>query len=166
MMTVLDLKTELKEERTAFRARMEKAGAEGVWEKFQGRIAVALSGGGARGAYEAGVLLAFQDARLPTHILTATSVGSINAAGYAANSDALVGNAEPVIEAWLGATPTALGIEWTRYAWVLGGLIAASAGFGNLLGDLLTRHGFSLNLPRPALTWFSLGIAGIAVMLL
>jgi predicted acylesterase/phospholipase RssA len=160
-----DPKAELAQERAEFRTRMEKAGAHGVWEKFNGRIAVALSGGGARGAYEAGVLLAFQDARVPTHILTATSVGSINAAGYAAHSDTLVGNAEPVIEAWLGTTPTALGIEWTRYAWVLGGLIAASAGFGNLLGEALTRRGVSLNLPRPLITWFSLGIAGIMVML-
>ena len=160
-----DPKAELTQERTEFRARMEDAGAAAVWEKFPGRIAVALSGGGARGAYEAGALLAFQDARLPTHILTATSVGSINAAGYAAHSDTLVGNAEPVVEAWLGVTPTAVGIEWTRYAWVLGGLIAASAGFGNLLGDVLTRHGYTLNLPRPELTWFSLGLAGIVVML-
>src|SRR5712692_9075976 len=164
-MPTLDSIPELAQVRAAFCAHMEAAGAAKVWEQFTGRIAVALSGGGARGAYEAGVLLAFQDARLPTHILTATSVGSINAAGYAANSDTLVGNAEPVIEAWLGATPTALGIEWTRYAWVLGGLIAASAGFGNLLADALTRQGYSLNLPRPALTWFALGIAGIAVML-
>lgn len=160
-----DPRAELAQERADFRARMEKAGAEGVWEKFTGRIAVALSGGGARGAYEAGVLLAFQDARLPTHILTATSVGSINAAGYAAHSDTLVGNAEPVMEAWLGTTPTAVGIEWTRYAWVLGGLVAASAGFGNLFAEVLTRYGYTLNLPRPALTWFSLAIAGLAVML-
>ena len=56
------------------------------------RIAVVLSGGGARGAYEAGALLAFQDAQVPTHILAATSVGSINAADYAARSQTLVGN--------------------------------------------------------------------------
>ena len=145
---------------------MEKAGAAGVWEAFPGRIAVALSGGGARGAYEAGALLAFQDARLPTHILTATSVGSINAAGYAAHSDTLVGNAEPAVQAWLGVTSTAVGIEWTRYAWVLGGLIAASAGFGNFLSGVMAERGFSLNLPRPSLTWFSLGVAGIVVLLL
>src|SRR4051794_10994147 len=42
------------------------------------RIAVVLSGGGAHGAYEAGALLAFQDAEVPTHILAATSVGAIN----------------------------------------------------------------------------------------
>src|SRR6202158_3745044 len=134
MMTVLDLKTELKEERTAFRARMEKAGAEGVWAKFPGRIAVALAGGGARGAYEAGVLLAFQDAQLPTHIVTATSVGSIHAAGSAAHSSTRVGNAESVVGGWLGVTPTSVGIEWTRYAWVLGGLVAACMGFGNAGG--------------------------------
>src|ERR1700682_3788361 len=100
-MTVPELKTELKEERTAFRARMEKAGAEAVWAKFPGRIAVALAGGGARGAYEAGALPASQDAQLPTPLVTATSVGSINAAGYAAHSSTLVGNAESVVEGWL-----------------------------------------------------------------
>ncbi len=145
---------------------MERAGAAEVWAKFTGRIALALSGGGTRGAYEAGVLLAFQDARLPTHILTATSVGSINAAGYAAHSDTLVGNAEPVIEGWLGVTPPAVGIEWTRYAWVLGGLIAASAGFGNLVRHALAARGFTLVMERPAFTWFSLGLAGLAVLLL
>src|ERR1700687_4155693 len=43
-MLLADQKAELAQERVHFRARMEKAGAEGVWEKFQGRIAVALSG--------------------------------------------------------------------------------------------------------------------------
>ena len=46
---------------------------------FSSRVGVVLSGGGARGSYEAGVLMAFQDAQVPTHIIAATSVGSINA---------------------------------------------------------------------------------------
>ena len=165
-MPVPNPKTELIEERAAFRSRMENAGAEGVWTKFPGRIAIALAGGGTRGAYEAGALLAFQDARLPSHIVTATSVGSINAAGYAAHSSTLVGNAEPVVEGWLAVTPASVGIEWTRYAWVLGGLMAASAGFGNLIGIILARNGMSLNLPSPALTWLWLGLTGLTVMLL
>src|SRR5713101_1805325 len=164
-MSVADQKAELAKERAEFRARMEKTGAGGVWGKFKGRIAVALSGGGARGAYEAGALLAFQDAKLPTHILTATSVGSVNAAGFAASSNTLVGNAEEVIERWMEATPQAVGIEWTRYAWMLGGLVTASAGFGNLIADFLKARGYALNLPYPAITWGALGVAGLTVML-
>src|SRR5437763_14636951 len=79
------------------------------------RVGVVLSGGGARGAYEAGVLMAFQDAQVPTHIIAATSVGSINAASFAAQAEGLVGKAEPLIEAWLDLTPATLGIDWSRY---------------------------------------------------
>lgn len=137
-----------------------------MWEAFGGRIAAVLSGGGARGAYEGGALLAFQDAQLPTHVITSTSVGSINAASYAAHSGTLVGNAESLVESWLALTPPAVGIEWTRYAWMLAGLIAASAGFGNLILLWLTDRGLRLQLPQPALTWFALGLAGSAVLLL
>lgn len=145
---------------------MEEFGSERVWQHFSGRIAAVLSGGGARGAYEAGVLLAFQDARLPTHIITATSVASINAASFAARSNSLVGNAEPLTASWFDLTPPQVGIEWTRYVWMLTGLIAASAGLGNLARHLLASGGFSFEVPDPALTWLALGLAGTAVLLL
>jgi predicted acylesterase/phospholipase RssA len=163
------LRAELASERTSFRRRAEESGAEQVWKNFPGRIGVALSGGGARGSYEAGVLLAFQDAKLPTHILTATSIGSINAAGFAASSGTLVGNAEPVVEAWYSVTPPAVGIEWTRYAWILGGLIAASAGFANLVYHLLRLWGLTVPLRHPEklwVTWLFLGLAGGVVLFL
>ena len=70
----------LEESRRAFRAALASDTAEGVLRAFTGRIGVVLSGGGARGAYEAGALLAFQDAELPTHVITATSIGSVPAA--------------------------------------------------------------------------------------
>lgn len=92
---------------------------ERLWKQFPGRIAVVLSGGGARGAYEAGVLLAFQDARLPTHILTSTSIGAINAASYAGHGRGYVGNAEPLVQGWLDLTPATVGIDWSRYIIVL-----------------------------------------------
>jgi len=161
-----EARSRLAEARAAFRARMEQAAAARVWQDFRGTIGAVLPGGGARGAYEAGVLLAFQDAALPTHLLTTTSVGSINAAGYAARSSSLVGNAEPLVDAWFELTPTAVGIEWTRYAWMLCGLIAASAGFGNLIRYVLSANGFSLHIHNPRLTWFSLGLAGAVVLLL
>lgn len=159
---------ELERTRSTFRARIERESAPHVWKAFPGRIAIALCGGGTRGAYQAGALLAFQDAQLPSHIIAATSVGSINAAGYAGNSDGLVGNAESVVGHWLELTPTLVGIEWTRYAWMLGGLIAFWAGAANLLYVVLSEHGYALALAlhRPRLTWSLLGLAGLAVLLL
>lgn len=134
---------------------------------FPGRVAVVLSGGGARGAYEAGALLSFQDAGLRTHVITAASVGSVNAASYAAHSGTLVGNAEPLVESWLRLTPPAVGIEWTRYMFILGGFLAAVIGLGNLFRDWLGRQGVVLiHLHRPRLTWFFLALAGAAVMFL
>jgi len=161
-----EFEAHLAEARTNFRARIERGHAPQVWENFGGRIAAVLSGGGARGAYEAGVLLAFQDACLPTHLITATSVGSLNAESYAAHSTTLVGDAEPLTKAWFELTPAVVGIEWTRYVWLLAGLIAASAGFGNLIRYALDLYGFGFSLHDPALTWFSLGLVGVVVLLL
>lgn len=139
--------------------------ASGTPPKFTSRIGVVLSGGGARGSYEAGVLMAFHDAQVPTHIITATSVGSINAASYAAHSEGFVGNAEVLVRSWLELTPLTLGIDWSRYIFLLAGLIAASAGIGNFLWDWLEGHGIYLHLHHPALTWLSLAAAGIAILL-
>ncbi|HEV2022612.1 MAG TPA: patatin-like phospholipase family protein [Terriglobales bacterium] len=133
---------------------------------YGGRIGVVLSGGGARGAFEAGVLLAFQDARLPTHILAATSIGSINAASYAGHSETLVGNAEHLVNSWLEVTPPAVGIFWTRYVFMLAGLIAATAGLGNLIRALSVESGFYFHLVQPELTWLMLTLAGLALLLL
>ncbi len=74
-----------------------------------------LAGGGARGGYEAGALLAIQDAALPTPIIVATSIGGINGASYAAHATGLIGNAEPLVDAWFELTPPTVGVEWTRY---------------------------------------------------
>lgn len=145
---------------------MAAAASASVWKNFSGRIALVLSGGGARGAYEVGALLAIQDAGMPSHILTATSVGSMNAASYVAHSQTVVGNAEPLVETWHSLIPPAVGIEWTSYAWRLAGLVAASAGFGNLVLYLLSQRGLTIHLHEPALTWLTLGLAGLAVLLL
>ena len=69
--------------------------------EFYSRIGVVLSGGGAKGAYEAGVLMAFEDAVIPTHIISATSIGSINAASYAGDSTGFVGKADNTVRAWM-----------------------------------------------------------------
>jgi predicted acylesterase/phospholipase RssA len=132
--------------------------------KFTSRVGVVLSGGGARGAYEAGVLMAFQDAAVPTHIITATSVGSINAASYAAHSKGLVGNADLLVRSWMELTPLTLGIDWSRYLFILAGLIAASAGIGNFLWDWMKEHGLYLHAHHPRVTWVALAAAGVAIL--
>src|SRR5437868_7447748 len=111
---------ELKDLREEFRARMATAKRPVA---FSSRVGVVLSGGGARGAYEAGVLLAFQDAQVPTHIIASTSIGSINAASYAGHSDSFVGKAESLVESWSELTPATVGIDWLRYILVLIGQI-------------------------------------------
>src|SRR5262245_51430862 len=153
---------ELDHERNRFRTS-DPPGEE-LWGKYPGQIGVVLSGGGARGAYEAGVLLAIQDAKLPTHIIAATSVGSINAASYAAHSETLVGNAESLVESWSAVTPPAVGIDWFRYILVLGGLTAMTAGFGNLLREWMNEQDIFVHLTQPKLTWFVLGLTGAAFL--
>src|SRR5207248_488561 len=138
------------------------------WALFQdnlGKIGVVLSGGGARGAYEAGALLAFQDAQMPTHILAASSVGSINAAFYAAHSSTLVGNAEPLVDSWAEISSPAVGIDWSRYIFMLAGLVAATAGFFNALRNWSSPY-VSLHADNPVLTSLALMFAGATVLLL
>jgi predicted acylesterase/phospholipase RssA len=153
---------ELDELRQEFRTTIATAKRPAV---FSSRVGVVLSGGGARGAYEAGVLMAFQDAQVPTHIIAATSVGSINAASFAAQAEGLVGKAEPLLDAWLDLTPATLGIDWSRYIFLLAGLIAASAGVGNFLWLWMGQHGIFLHAHHPKITWFALAVAGISILL-
>ncbi|HLY91697.1 MAG TPA: patatin-like phospholipase family protein [Candidatus Angelobacter sp.] len=153
---------ELEALRTEFRARMATTRRPVA---FSSRNGVVLSGGGARGAYEAGVLMAFQDAEVPTHIITATSVGSINAASYAAEAEGLIGRAEPLVNAWLELTPATLGIDWSRYIFLLTGLIAASAGLGNFVWQWTKERGIYLHAHNPKLTWLALAAAGGAILL-
>src|SRR5262245_33867545 len=155
---------ELQIERAKFRAQAE-AGKVDALRKYDGRVAVVLSGGGGRGAYEAGALLAFQDAGLPTHILAATSVGSINAASYASHSTTVVGNAESLVESWTQVSPPAMGIDWSRYIIMLTGLVASTAGFFNALRGWLQTQGTFLHGSHPVLPWLSLMAAGISVLL-
>jgi predicted acylesterase/phospholipase RssA len=143
---------------------LQKLAAEKRPEAFSSRVGVVLSGGGARGAYEAGVLMAFQDARVPTHIITAASIGSINAASYAAHSEGCVGNADVLVRSWMELTPATLGIDWSRYIFLLAGLIAASAGIANFAWEWMKERGIYLHAHHPKSTWLALAAAGIAIL--
>src|SRR5215831_3332641 len=153
------------EELNTLRVQFRKEIADEKPAKFSSRIGVVLSGGGARGSYEAGVLMAFHDAEVPTHIITATSVGSINAASYAAHSRGYVGDAEVLVRAWMELTPATLGIDWSRYIFLLAGLIAASAGIGNFIWLWMQEHGIFLHAHHPKFTWLALGVAGISILM-
>lgn len=131
---------------------------------FSSRIGVVLSGGGARGAYEAGALMAFQDAGVPTHIITASSVGSINAASYAAHAEGFVGQADSLVQSWIDLTPATLGIDWSRYILILAGLVAATAGIGNFVWEWLKEKGVYLHAHHPKLTWLALAGAGVVIL--
>ncbi len=141
------------EELAGLRAQFLEHAGEVAPPVFCSRVGVVLSGGGARGAYEAGVLMAFQDAKVPTHILAATSIGSINAASYAAHSEGLVGKADSLVKSWMELTPAMLGIDWSRYIFTLAGLVAASAGIGNLVRELLEESGIYFHASNPKITW-------------
>lgn len=154
--------SELKALREDFR---QTVAARSSRPNFTSRVGVVLSGGGARGAYEAGVLMAFQDAEVPTDIVAATSIGSINAAGFAAHSASRVGNAESLVNSWLELTPSMLGIDWSKYMFVLAGLVAATAGIGNFLWQWMNEQGIFLHPHSPKLTWFALSAAGVSILL-
>lgn len=160
-----ELREQLDHARQAFRASIAALGAPEVWTSFSGNVAAVLAGGGARGAYEAGALLAFQDAQLPTPLITASSIGSVNGASYAAYARGAVGDAEPLLGAWLDLTPPTVGVEWTRYAWMIVGLLATFAGVVNLTYFLLTNNGYEIHLHHPAIAWISLSLAGLSVLL-
>ncbi len=163
---IADARLRLEAARRELRSRMAALDAPAVWLRFTGRIAAVLAGGGARGAYEAGALLAVQDAAVPIELITATSIGAINGASFAAHAEGLVGNAEPLVSAWLELTPPTVGVEWTRYSWMIGGALATAFGIVNLAYYLVDSSGYHIHLHHPALAWLSLLLAGLSVLLL
>ena len=100
----------------------------------RGRTALVLGGGGARGAYQAGVLRAIgrthPDLELP--ILTGISAGAINAAFLAARPGSVAAAADELAKCWLSLAPEAvyrvdtmsLALNVARWGWRLlsGGL--------------------------------------------
>lgn len=97
------------------------------------RTALVLSGGGARGAYQAGVLQGLVDIGMigaegsPFDIIVGSSAGSINAGMLAAHADGLAAGVERLIEVWstIAASDVfrtdirSLGRIGARWAWDL-----------------------------------------------
>jgi NTE family protein len=78
---------------------------QGSFSVSNGRTALILAGGGARAAYQAGVLLAIRDllpeaSRNPFSILCGTSAGAINAVALACNADNFSVAVENLADVW------------------------------------------------------------------
>jgi hypothetical protein len=57
-----------------------------------------------------------------------------------------------------------LGIDWSRYIFLLAGLIAASAGIGNFVWEWMNERGFYLHAHHPKTTWLALALAGVGIL--
>lgn len=109
------------------------------------RTALVLGGGGARGAYQAGVLRAIgrRHPKLDLPILTGVSAGAINTAFLASHGDSLATAADELVDMWLAITPeqvyrvdaASLVGNALRWAWrlVAGGMSAGGSGTRSLV---------------------------------
>src|SRR5262245_57946645 len=94
------------------------------------RIALVLSGGGALGAYEVGVLKVLEQAGIRPAIMAGVSVGAINAVLWLAHGF----HTEPLERVWARLTASSIGMRWlTLVGRMLGASIMAVAGIQILL---------------------------------
>jgi hypothetical protein len=135
------------------------------------RIAVVLSGGGALGAYEIGVLRVLESVRLVPSLVVGVSIGAINAVAWlVAGRDA-----GPIEEVWRTARGETLGVQWVSLALRISGAFIAMmallemlltlAGSGELSGAYwLWRHGNAawdlLSTQLDASFWLVLALIG------
>ncbi|MEM1410135.1 MAG: patatin-like phospholipase family protein, partial [Pseudomonadota bacterium] len=78
---------------------------KGEGQKGQGRLGLVLSGGGARGAYQVGVISALAEGYkgpIPFDVITGVSVGAINAVVLAEGADDFAAAADKLERLWRG----------------------------------------------------------------
>ena len=128
-------------------------------------IALVLQGGGARAAYQVGVLKALSEilghpAENPFPIITGTSAGAINAALLAVHADNFARGVETLVNVWTNFTPDQVyrtdfpGVARNSLKWLSAFLFGAitknhrvSLFDNSPLAELITRH---VDLPRIA----------------
>ena len=95
------------------------------------RIALVLSGGGALGAYEIGVLKVVERLRLVPSLVAGVSIGAINAVAWlAAGRDV-----RPIEQVWRTARAESLGVQWVSLVLrIVGALTAVLALLELVLG--------------------------------
>lgn len=101
------------------------------------RIALVLSGGGALGAYEVGVLRVLEAVRLAPAIVAGVSIGAINAVVWRAHD----GRTAVLEDIWRRMTASDVGFRWvTLVLRALGGLVATLGMLELILTLLGTRE--------------------------
>lgn len=116
-------------------------------------VALALSAGGARGAYQAGALLYFAEQGLVFNAVAGTSIGSLNGAHYA-SGDGSAGHVGGLLELWrqvAGAGLIRVGedVLGRTLEALLGALFAGDASGGASVLAELSAGGFAVLDPRP-----------------
>ena len=140
------------------------------------RIALLLSGGGALGAYEIGVLRVLESVKLVPSLVVGVSIGAVNAVAWlAAGRDA-----GPIEQVWRTARGETLGIQWVSLALRVAGafialmalleMLLTLAGSAELSGAYwLWRHGNSawdlLSTQLDASFWLVLALVGALAVL-
>ena len=104
------------------------------------RIAVILSGGGALGAYETGVLRALGHAGLEPAIVAGASAGALNAVCWVA-----AGLRTEALEAlWRRIEPATIGMRWSTLAWRAFGAFIVALGVFEIFLTLIGSPELSL----------------------
>ncbi len=141
------------------------------------RLAVVLSGGGALGAYEAGVLRVLEAVRLQPAILAGVSVGAINAVTWLAHGF----RSRALERVWSTLRASQLGLRWTSLLLRALGLLIAAIGVVEALLTLASSQELSaVRLFHRRVTvradvqavlldvtaWFLVALLGLLVLLL
>lgn len=104
-----------------------------------------LSGGGALGAYEVGVLRTLEDVGLRPHIVSGASVGALNAVAWVAQGF----RARALEGVWSQIDPAAIGVRWTSIGWRVAGAILLVVG----LAEMILTWGGSIELGAAGVFW-------------
>ncbi|MGI8874574.1 MAG: patatin-like phospholipase family protein [Egibacteraceae bacterium] len=122
------------------------------------RLGLVLAGGGAKGAFEAGVVAAVEEAGLRPTVLSGTSAGALNAAGIASGMDAA-----RLAELWTGTAARDVH-RLRRDVWRLLRLRGLFGGGGRLAGRLLDGIGWTWALETtPLRRTLERALGGVAV---
>lgn len=97
------------------------------------RIALVLSGGGALGAYEVGVLKVLGSVRLAPALVAGVSIGAINAVAWLAHGR----NAAALEAEWRGLRGSGLGMQWLTLGLRFAGLLTAMLAFLEVMLTLI-----------------------------
>jgi predicted acylesterase/phospholipase RssA len=126
------------------------------------RVALVLSGGGALGAYEIGVLRVLEAIGLRPRIMAGVSVGAINAVVWLAHGF----RTAPLVRAWRTLRPSSIGIHWTPLTMRAAGAIVAVFATVEFLFTLVAAQGaqpgVSVNRADPELGYYSTVFEGMA----